>query len=286
MLRALVALLVLTALGADAAPRRTRSKPRPAPAAAPATAAAAEPAPAAAEPPPPPAEAPAPRPAVRTAAAAPAPRPAPEAPARRPPPRLGLGLDLFGEGSHMSGGQWINASHRDESFDYSSSKFLSATAWLHFAKSERLRWGPGLRVFGNYAAGGNRSYSFGLLTEAFATGEYGLPVSERFEVVMAGRAGLALLVPGGAFSEEIRRLRAEGASGVWPVPRVGWLLGLSAGARRRMSERISLRADLGLNLERLYLFRTDQEVSGLHFQKNWTTQALRLGLTLGAEFAL
>jgi hypothetical protein len=156
---------------------------------------------------------------------------------------------------------------------------------LLFAKSERLRVGPGVRVFGNYAAGGDRPYTFGILTEAFALGEYGLPVSERMEVVLGARAGLALLLPGGALSEEINRLRTEGAS-VWKVPRVGWLLGLNAGTRRRMSERISLRADLGLQLERLYLFRTDQEVDGLHFQKNWTTQALRLGLTLGAEFAL
>jgi hypothetical protein len=286
-LAALLTLALLSATGAQAAPRRTRSKPR-----APAPAAAA-PAPA-----PEPAAAPAPEPEpareVRSSAAAPAPQQAPKAaraaPAppplpSRPPPRVGLGLDLFGESGRMSGGQWINASHREESFDYSSAKFLSASAWLLFAKSERLRLGPGVRVFGNYAAGGDRAFGFGVLTEALALAEYGLPVYERFELVLGARGGIAVLLPGGGLSDEISRLRTEGA-GVWNVPRFGWVGGLSAGGRRQMTERIALRADLGLQMERLYLFATDQEVEGLHFQKNWTTKALRLGFTLGAEFSL
>jgi hypothetical protein len=227
-------------------------------------------------------------------AAAPAPRTAPPpaaqasgqpAAAARPPPRLGLGLDLFGEGARMSGGQWINASHREESFDYGSQKFLSASAWLLFARTERLRFGPGVRVFGNYAAGGDRPFTFGLLTEALALAEYGLPVHGPYEVVVGARGGLALLIPGGALSEEIHRLRTEGAS-VWNVPRMGWVGGLSVGGRRQMTQRILLRADLGLQLEKLYLFSTSQQIDGLQFQKDWHTQALRLGLTLGAEFSL
>jgi hypothetical protein len=151
--------------------------------------------------------------------------------------------------------------------------------------SERLRLGAGLRILGNYAAGGGREFGFGLLNEAFISGEYGLPVADKTEVLFGARAGLSLLVPGRELEAEIRRLQEQGVS-VWSVPRVGWLAGPSVGARRRMSDRIWLRAELLAQVEQLYLFATTQEISGFRFTKNWSTLGLRLGLTLGAEFAL
>jgi hypothetical protein len=202
--------------------------------------------------------------------------------------RVGLGGDLFLEGSRMTGEQSINTSRIDESFDYSSLGFLSATAWLNTSVptvSERLRVGAGLRIFGNYGAGGGRQFGFGLLNEVFVNGEYGLPVADKMEVVFGARAGLSFLVPNREFAAEIRRLQEQGVS-VWNVPRVGWLLGPSVGARRRMSDRIWLRADLLGQAEQQYLFATSQEISGLRYTKTWSTLALRLGLTLGAEFAL
>ncbi|PTL81933.1 hypothetical protein [Vitiosangium sp. GDMCC 1.1324] len=243
------------------------------------------------------------KPAAESKAAA-APRPAPvvrSAPVVRaaaaPEPtasifpgrvRIGVGPDLFFESSRMSGELGIDTSRRDESFDYSSAGFLSVTAWLNSSVpsvSERLRVGAGLRVFGNYAAGGDREFGFGLLNEVFATGEYGLPVADKMEVVFAARAGLSFLIPGREFSAEIRRLQEQGVS-VWSVPRVGWLVGPSVGARRRMSERIWLRADVLGQVEQQYLFATSQEISGFNYTKNWSTLALRLGLSLGAEFSL
>jgi hypothetical protein len=202
--------------------------------------------------------------------------------------RLGLGGDLFFESSRMTGEQTINASRTDESFDYSSLGFLSATAWMNTpvpSVSERVRVGAGLRIFGNYAAGGGQEFGFGLLNEVFVNGEYGLPVADKMELVLGGRAGLSFLIPGRKFQEEIRRLQEQGVS-VWSVPRVGWLAGPSVGARRQMSERIWLRADLLAQAEQQYLFATSQEISGLRFTKTWSTLALRLGLNLGAEFSL
>lgn len=205
--------------------------------------------------------------------------------------RVGLGGDLFFESARMTGVQGINASRIDESFDYNSLGFVSATAWLTTpvsTVSERLRIGAGLRVFGNYAASNGR-FGFGLLNEAFVSGEYGLPVADRMELVLGGRAGLSFLVPTQTQEEnlagEIRRLQEQGVA-VWSVPRVGWLAGPSVGARRRMSDRIWLRADLSGQLGQQYLFATSQEISGLRYTKNWSTLALRLGLNLGAEFAL
>lgn len=241
-----------------------------------------------------------PRPAVvaRPAAAAPRPAPARSAPAARSSEssaksspgrmRIGLSPDLFLESGRLSGEQIINTSRRDESFDYSSASFLSATLWLNTSVpsvSERLRVGAGVRIFGNYGAGAGRDFSFGLLNEAFVLAEYGLPVANKMEVVLGARAGLSLLIPGQEFAEEIRRLQTQGV-GVWSVPRVGWLVGPSVGARRRMTERILLRADIHGQAESQYLFATNQDIDGLRYIKNWSTLALRLGLSLGVEFGL
>ncbi|MDY7227299.1 hypothetical protein [Hyalangium rubrum] len=219
-------------------------------------------------------------------------RPMPTPPASAPPSvakmRIGVGFDLFAERSTMTGEQAINASRLDESFDYSSGSFLSATLSLSVPApiaSDNARIGGGVRLFGNYGAGGDRTFGFGLLNQAFISGEYGLPVAQKMEAMFGIRGGLSLLVPGRQLSDEIHRLQDQGVD-VWNVPRVGWLLGLSLGARRQMSERILLRADLGAQLEKLFLFSTSQEIDGLQFNKDWSTFGLRLGLTLGIEFAL
>lgn len=266
------------------------AEPKPAPApAAEAKAAAEEPARPAPEPKPAPesksaAESkPAPRSsqASRAAAAAPV---ASSAPRQL---RIGVGPDLYLDGGQMTGVQNINTAHLDESFGYTAG-FFSATAWLTTpvpTVSERVRVGAGLRILGNYTASGGQPYGFGLLNELFVSGEYGLPVADKWEVVFAGRAGLSFLIPGLDFANDIKKLQAQGVS-VWSVPRVGWLLGPSVGARRRMSERIWLRADILGQIGQQYLYATSQEISGLQYSKNWSTLALRLGLSLGAEFSL
>jgi hypothetical protein len=298
---------------------KAAAKPAPAAAAEPAAAEprAAEPAaaePAAAAPVPTPAPAPAqpvaeppaakPSVAARPSSAAPpaAIRPAPSrtAPAQAAPMqvasttpaskklRIGVGVDVFTEDSRMSGEQAINTSRRDESFDYSGGNFLSVTLGMSVPApiaSERARIGGGVRLFGNYTRGGDGQFGFGLLNQAFVTGEYGLPVGKQFEAMFGARGGLAMLVPGREFSAEINRLQDQGVD-VWSVPRLGWLAGLSLGARRQMSERILLRADLAAQYEKLFLFATSQEIDGLQFNKDWSTSGIRLGLTLGIEFAL
>ncbi len=210
-----------------------------------------------------------------------------EAPLVSGPMRIGVSPDLYLEGARMSGVQYINTTRLDESFDYSAG-FLSITAWLSApvaTVNERLRLGAGVRIFGNYAASGGQQFGFGIYNEAFVSGEYGLPVADKMEVVFAGRAGLSLLIPGLEFAETISRLQTQGVS-VWSVPRVGWLLGPSVGARRRMSNNIWLRADLLGQIGQQYLFATSQEISGFNYSKNWSTLGLRLGLSLGAEFSL
>ncbi len=247
---------------------------------------------------PPPASVPMPPPPVLAKREAPAAAVAADPPPRveqrssSPPPpengkRLGVGADFFGESSRLVAEQWINQFRGDESFDYSSGTFFSGTAWLLFPVSSHLRFGPGLRVLGNYSSAGRQDFSFGLLTEGFGQAELSFRTFERFELVISGRAGLAVLVPttGSDFGREIDRLQAQGV-GVFPGPRLGWLAGLSVGMRRKMTDWFHLRADLLGQHEELYLFATDQTISGLRVQKWWRTSGWRFGLNLGAELAL
>jgi hypothetical protein len=198
--------------------------------------------------------------------------------------RVGVALDVWAEGSSLTGEQWINTSRIDESFTYGALGG-AANLFMLWRIDERLRFGPNLRLFGNYGASGDRGFILGFLSEASAAVEYALPAYEQFEALFGARAGLAVLFPGGAFAEEISRLQAEGV-GIWNVPRPGWLVGLSVGARRPIGGNVSLRADLHAQYEQLFLFATDQLVDGLRFRKSWRTDGLRGGFLLGAEIAL
>ena len=197
--------------------------------------------------------------------------------------RIGVGFDPYLEGSRLSGEQTINSSRIDESFDYGTGG-ATGTAYLLFAK-DRLRAGPGVRLYGNYGPGENPEFVLGFLTEAFLMGEYSLHAIEKFDAIFGGRLGAAVLIPNHDFGEEIRRLRAEGVD-VWNVPRLGWLAGVSVGTRRQMSEKLWLRLDLNAQYTQLFLFATDTVVDELRFGKSWKTDSIRLGMLLGVELAL
>lgn len=209
--------------------------------------------------------------------------PSRKSPARRLDRRLVVAADFFFEKGRLNGTQTINGSARDEGFKYGRG-FLSGSAWLLFPESSRFRWGPGLRILGRYSASieNQEPFELGFLTQAFVAGEFSLPLASKFDLLLGGRAGFGLLVPGGDFKAEINRLRAQGV-GVWGVPRVGWLAGLNAGTRWAFSKRVALRGDLNYGLEQLFLFATHQNVDGLSFAKTWSTYTMRFGLTVGLE---
>lgn len=206
------------------------------------------------------------------------------APAALAQDRIGVAFDLWAEGSALTGEQRINASRIDESFDYNALGG-AANLFLLWRIDERIRVGPTVRLFGNYGASGNEGFILGFLSEASFGAEYALPMIEQFDALFGARAGLGVLVPGGAFAEEIQRLQAEGV-GVWSVPRAGWLAGLSVGTRRPMGGKLSLRADLHAQYQQLFLFSTDQLVDGLRFRKSWSTGGIRIGFLVGMEIGL
>lgn len=199
------------------------------------------------------------------------------------PKRIGVMLDLFGEGSRLGGEQWINNTRLDQSTEFGHGA-ASVTGYVLFQQTERLRLGPAVRFFGNYRSNANRGFQFGMLTEALVLGEYSLPAFERFDAVFGGRAGVSILVPNSDFANEISRLQEQGA-GVWSVPRAGWTVGANAGVRRPIAGNVFGRADFNVGLGHMYLFHTDEVVQELRFRKFWGIDQLRVGLTLGAEVA-
>lgn len=196
--------------------------------------------------------------------------------------RLALSFDLYSEGGQLTGEQWINETRRSERLDWTDAS-ASMTAWGVFGLkgSERVKWGPGVRLHG--VLGDN--YGFGLYGEAFAGLEYGLPVIEKFEVVFSGRGGFSLLFPGDDFADEIARLQREGV-GVWGLPRPGVHGSVAVGARRRMTDRIRLRLDLSAQYTQMSLFSHSEVIEDLRLEKDWGLRTLRVFLSLGAEFSL
>jgi hypothetical protein len=296
LLAALLALLPSTP--AAAAPRRTRSPSRATAPAAPAAPAETPAAPAEASSPAAGSQAPAPALAARVEPPAPV-RRAPEASSRSSAPRegeglkwdrLGVALDLYTEGSQMNGEYSVAGSRPvSEAFNYGAG-LASGSLYLMAQPLERVRVGPGVRILGTYGGGGGNAYRFGFLSELFALGEYAHPAFERFELVLGARAGVSVLVPTDEFAAEIRSEQQAG-SGTWSTPRLGWLAAGSVGARRRMTENLSLRADFQGQLGALFLFATNEtvrDVAGdpslaVRYQKSWRADMRRLGFSLGAE---
>jgi hypothetical protein len=193
--------------------------------------------------------------------------------------------DFFLEKSRMGGEQIINVTRRDESFDYASNGFISVTTALSYPWGKRFRLGPGIRVLGIYSGAGQDAFEFGFLVEALLMGEVGIPLVEKWEMTLGGRLGLPVLFPRGDFGDEIRRLQVDRV-GVWSLPRIGWIAGITAGAKRQMTERLWLRADLNGQLEQIFLFATDELIEGFAFRKNWSAHIVRVGLTVGLEVTL
>jgi hypothetical protein len=192
--------------------------------------------------------------------------------------RIGVSLDLASESSHMSGYQSINQFRSDESFDYSPT-LLAGSVYVLSHPYEHFRFGPAVRFIGKY--GGDR-FTFGYLVDCLAIAEFSFHVVEQVEAIVGLRAGVSILFPGKDLSQEISRLRAQGA-GVWNVPRVGGIGEVTVGARRKLLGSLYARLDANGQLGYQFVFSTDNVNNGLRFQKSWSNNIHRLGLTLALE---
>jgi hypothetical protein len=214
---------------------------------------------------------------------------------------IGVGVQAHSDDISLKGQQRIaTGAPQDEDQDLISDGTFSASLWYLKQISEQLRAGAGLRYYGTYGglpadeearttADGSAvdPYVLGTLLEVYTQVEWILPVAEklRIDAVFGMQFGAQVLFPGGDFADQIAALQEQGA-GVWDVPHVGFLFGPQVGARWRVTDRLSIRLDVGLRYNKLFLFNTEEENDGIAFKKDWTLNVLRTDVGLGVEINL
>jgi hypothetical protein len=226
-----------------------------------------------------------------------APVPAPIEVARAPesPPwyRRGPAITL-GLGFHLDDGTMRGTDRRsilvtDETYEFSNDSKLFASLGLLAQVGERLRVGGVARYFGSYGIKPRMTTGaqapkrkLGTLFEVAAQGEYVLPLVPRWDLTAGVQGGLAVLVPGGQFEEEIRTLQNQGAS-VWDVPRLGYFLGPRVGVRWALADRVFLRGDIDVTWCQTFLYLTHDDVAGVDFEKKRRANVIREVLSLALE---
>lgn len=211
---------------------------------------------------------------------------------------VGVGAGAFFEDSKLTGLERIAVQEEEQTYDYRSHGFLSGGLWFLFQLSQRVRVGSAIDYYGSYISATKCQegecedpefepdlYEFGKLLEFYARVEYALPVLQNIDMILGGVAGTPILFPGGNLDDEIDGLQEQGA-GVLSLPKIGYVVGPNLGARWKYSDHLSVRSDLFVKWEQIFIFRTTQEIDGIGFKKNWTTGTLRYELALGIEVAL
>jgi hypothetical protein len=214
---------------------------------------------------------------------------------------IGVGVQAHSDDISLKGQQRIaTGAAQDEDQDLISDGTFSASLWYLKQLSDRMRAGGGIRYYGTYGGlpadeeartndDGSEvdPYVLGTLIEVYGQAEWILPVAEklRIDAVLGMQLGAQVLFPGGDFDEQITALQDQGA-GVLGLPRVGVLFGPQVGARWRVMERLSIRLDVGLRYNRLFLFNTEEENDGIAFKKQWDLNVLRTDVGLGVEINL
>lgn len=212
---------------------------------------------------------------------------------------VGVGAKGFFEDSKLHGLQQIAVAEVDESYEYRSAGFLSASLWFLLELSDKLRVGSTLDYYGIYGSKTKCDrddcsdfepdrYEFGRLIEFYGRFEYRIRAAEKAHVLLGGVVGFPVLFATGDFREDINSLRDQGAS-VLGVPRVGYLLGPNLGVRYQYTDYLAFRADFIGKWQQMFLFRTSQNIGSdppIAFRKRWTTGTLRYEFGLGLEVSL
>lgn len=207
---------------------------------------------------------------------------------------IGVGAGLFSDDGDLDGEERRDVvQESDESVVFDSHNRLHGSIWYLRHASERVRWGGGLRFYGSYEIvevpedddDEPDPFQLGKLTEFYVQAEWLIPFSDDKALILGGQAGPSVLFPDGEFQDTIDELEDQGVD-VWNTPRVGFHVGPSVGARWELDDRLSVRSDLSIRYENLYLFAIDDDVDGVAYEKSWTTSTLRYELGFGMEIEL
>jgi hypothetical protein len=212
------------------------------------------------------------------------------------PQYIGTGAGIYTDDGDLDGLERTDVLEEDDqSFSFDSHNSIVGSIWYLRQASESIRWGGGLRYYGSYEVlevpddedndDEFQPYELGQLTNFYMQGEWLVRFSGDKALILGAQIGPSLLVPDGEFQQEIDQLKDDGVD-VWDTPRVGYHVAPQIGALWELDDRLSIRTDLGVRYENLFLFAVDDNVDGVTKEKTWTTSVLRYEFGLAMEVQL
>jgi hypothetical protein len=209
---------------------------------------------------------------------------------------IGTGAGIYTDDGDLEGLERRDVvQESDESFSFDSHNSIVGSIWYLRQASENIRWGGGLRYYGNYEVlelpdeEGNddefQPYELGQLANFYMQAEWLIPFADDMDLILGAQLGPSLLMPDGEFQQTIDELKDQGVD-VWDTPRLGYHVAPQVGGRWVVDDRLAFRGDLGVRYENLFLFAVDDNVEGVAYEKSWTSSVLRYEFGLAMEVKL
>lgn len=208
--------------------------------------------------------------------------------------RIGVGPGGFAESGQLQAHQSYDGDSTDHGFEYRNTDYTGVR--LHYLRpyDDVLTIGVGLGFDGIYRAdmldasnfpGSTRIYELGPLFDLFATAEWRLPFAEGAEAGIGGRLGMSAVIPTGDLAAEIDDLRSRDFD-VNGLPRFGWSFESYGVATRRLSSRLWLRTEVGIQWQTISLFRLQQTRGDSTYRRQWSTGTMRGRIGISVVFQL
>jgi len=212
---------------------------------------------------------------------------------------IGIGPVFFVDNGDLDGSQQIALIETDESYTFSNSPVVSGALWALFPVGSGFSLGGQLQYYGVYTTSPDeeapdpdndtRVKSLGHMLDILARVEWAYEIvpSIDLDVVVSAFFGMVMLFPSDDLETEINDLRDQGLQvGAAGLPRLGYAVGPMFGARWRFLNRLAARFDVGVKYEQLFLFNTEENVSGIPTSKDWRLDILRVEIHMGIEVML
>jgi hypothetical protein len=129
----------------------------------------------------------------------------------------------------------------------------------------------------------NEDLLIGQLLALSFVADFSAPLTDKFSILGAPRAGISALLPSGILKDRIDENQLVGFD-TWSGPRYGFLLGFEAGVRYSVAPWLSLRAAVGYNWNMLFLLDSKAQGQTVAASQSWQVQASRIGGSVGLEF--
>lgn len=180
---------------------------------------------------------------------------------------IGFGPGFYADSSERTDKSEPDLGGIDGSQDLKADSYLNLQLW-YLRKSNRLLYGGGVAFFNDFTVvvdddeqDDPETTQYGNMFELFLEGDFLVPLDNtgHFDLLLGARGGLLTLFQSRDLEREIEDQANLGVS-VWPsMPRFGAFVGPHVGALWGFSNRVSLRADFGVQFAWLSLYSGEGE---------------------------